>query len=69
MPQAQLSAKATKRTPIVRKVVDSLKPKSYNPSETLVEFIKELEKIEVTPEKIEFNSKYMLCADGSVIEY
>lgn len=69
MPQAQLSAKATKRTPIVRKVVDSLRLKSYNPNETLVEFIKVLEKIEVTPEKTEFNSKYMRCADGSVIEY
>jgi hypothetical protein len=69
MPQARLSEKTTLRTPIVRKVVDSLKPKPRNPSETLVEFIKVLEKIEATPEKIEFNSKYMRCDDGSLIEY
>lgn len=40
-----------------------------NPTDTLVEFIELLATIEVTPEKIEQNSKAMTTPDGIVITY
>lgn len=67
--QVQLPTKAPKRTPIARRLFGGLKSKAVNPAETLVEFIKVLDKIEATPEKIAFNSKYYYAPDGTVIEY
>lgn len=43
--------------------------KLENPAEVLVEFLDELAKIEVTPEKIERNSTTMTAPDGNVITY
>ncbi len=40
-----------------------------NPTDVLVEFIELLATIEVTPEKIEQNSKSMTTPDGMVITY
>ncbi len=40
-----------------------------NPADTLVEFIELLATIEVTPEKLERNSKAMTTPDGTVIKY
>ena len=40
-----------------------------NPTDTLVEFVELLATIEVTPEKIEQNSKSMTTPDGIVITY
>lgn len=53
----------------MRKVVGGFTAKTNNPAENLIEFVKILEKIEVTPDKTAFNSKYMRGPDGSVIEY
>ena len=68
MSQAQTTKQQPQRTSILRRV-GGFKAKPENPSENLVEFIKVLEKIEVTPEKLAFNSKYIRCTDGSLIEY
>lgn len=40
-----------------------------NPADTLVEFIDLLAKIEVTDEKLAFNSVAMTAPDGTVITY
>jgi hypothetical protein len=40
-----------------------------NPADVLVEFLDELAKIEVTPEKIERNSTTMTAPDGTIITY
>lgn len=69
MPQAQTIKKQPLRKQTLRRIADGFAAKPGNPSENFVEFVKVLEKIKVTPEKLEFNSKYMRCADGSVIEY
>ena len=69
MPQAQTIKKRPLRKPILRRVAGGFGAKPDNPAENLVEFVKVLEKIEVTPEKLAFNSKYIRCADNTVIEY
>ena len=69
MPQAQTTIEQPRRKSILRRVVGGLYAKHTNPSENLVEFVKVLEKIEVTPEKLALNSKYMIGPDGSKIEY
>jgi hypothetical protein len=69
MPQAQTTKQQHRRTPTLRGVASGLKAQSENPSENLVEFIKVLERVEVTPEKLAFNSKYIRCEDGTIIEY
>lgn len=43
--------------------------KLESPADVLVEFLDELAKIEVTPEKIERNSTAMTAPDGTVITY
>lgn len=40
-----------------------------NPADILVEFMDELAKIEVTPEKLAINSVSMVAPDGTVITY
>lgn len=69
MPQAKTIKKQPQRKSILRKVVGGFTAKTNNPAENLIEFVKILEKIEVTPDKTAFNSKYMRGPDGSVIEY
>ena len=69
MPQAQTTKEQPRRISTLRRVVSGFRVKSTNPSENIVEFVKVLEKIEVTPEKLAFNSKYMMGPDGSKIEY
>ncbi len=69
MPQAQTIIEQPRRKSTLRRVVGGFYAKPKNPSENLVEFVKVLEKIEVTPEKIALNSKYMIGPDGSKIEY
>lgn len=43
--------------------------KLESPADVMVEFLDELVKIEVTPEKIERNSTTMTAPDGTVITY
>lgn len=69
MPQAKTIRKQPPRKSILRKVVSGFTSNTDNPAENLIEFVKILEKIEVTPDKTAFNSKYMRGPDGSVIEY
>ena len=69
MPQAQTIKKTPQRKSILRGVVDGFKPKLDNPAENIVEFVKVLANIEITPEKLAFNSKYIQNTDGSIIEY
>jgi hypothetical protein len=69
MPQAQTIKKQLLRKQILRRVAGGFSAKPDNPAENLVEFVKVLEKIEITPEKLALNSKYIVCADGSRIEY
>lgn len=40
-----------------------------SPGENLVQLVKALNTIEVSPERLEFNSKYIQANDGSIIEY
>ena len=69
MPQAQTTLEQSRRTSKLHRIVSGFRAKPVNPSENLIEFIKVLEKVEVTPDKLAFNSKYMLGPDGSKIEY
>lgn len=69
MSQVQTTIEQPRRKSTLRRVVGGLYAKPANPSEDLVEFVKLLEKIEVTPEKLALNSKYMIGPDGSKIEY
>lgn len=68
MPQARTIIEQPRRKSTMRRVVGGLFAKS-TPAENLVEFVKVLETIEVTPEKLALNSKYMIGPDGSKIEY
>lgn len=69
MPQARTIIEQPRRKSTMRRGVGGLFNKSTNPAENLVEFVKVLETIEVTPEKLALNSKYMIGPDGSKIEY
>lgn len=69
MPQAQTIQKQSLRKQILRRVAGGFSAKPDNPVENFVEFVKVLEKIEVTPEKLALNSRYIQCTDGSLIEY
>lgn len=69
MPQAQTIRKQLQRRPTLRGVAGGLQNKTVSAGETLVEFVKVLEKIEVTHEKIVLNSKGYHAPDGSFIEY
>lgn len=69
MPQAQIITKQSRRNSMLRRVVGDFKAKPTHPSENLVELVKTLQKIEITPEKLAINSKYMISPDGSKIEY
>ena len=69
MSQAQTTKEQPRRKSSLRRVVGGLFANPTNPSENIVEFVKVLEKIEVTPEKLALNSKYMMGPDGSKIEY
>lgn len=69
MPQAQTIRKQLRRRPLLRRVAGGLQNKTASAGETLVEFVKVLEKIETTPEKVVLNSKGYHAPDGSFIEY
>lgn len=69
MPQAQTPPKQLRRSSTLRRVVGGFRAKPTNTSENLIEFVKVLEKIEITPEKLAFNSKYMHGPNGTIIEY
>ena len=69
MPQAQTIQKQSLRKQILRRAAGGFSAKPDNSAENLIEFVKVLEKIEITPEKLALNSKYIQCADGSRIEY
>lgn len=69
MSQARLTKRPSLRNRNLREVVSGLHKKTESAGENLVEFIKTLEKIEATPEKIAFNSKYYRAPDNTVIEY
>lgn len=43
--------------------------KHSNPVDTLVEFVELLASIEVTPDKLDLNSKAMIAPDGTLIAY
>jgi hypothetical protein len=51
------------------RTVAGLIPKNNTPGENLVQFVKVLDSIKVTPERIKFNSRYIKAPDGTVIEY
>lgn len=53
----------------LRSNVAGLTQKTASPGENLVQLVKVLETVEVTPERLEINSKYIQVADGSRIEY
>lgn len=53
----------------LRSKAADLTQKTASPGENLFQLIKVLETVEVTPERLEINSKYIQVADGSRIEY
>ena len=57
------------RRPNPRSTVAGLTQKTTSPGENLVQLVKVLETVEVTPERLEINSRYIQAADGSRIEY
>ena len=69
MPQVQTTRKQPQSKSKLRKVVGGFTVKTNTSAENLIEFVKILEKIEITPDKTAFNSKYMRGPDGSIIEY
>lgn len=66
---ARTTPKPPRHKQELRRTLGGLRVKPTNPSENLIELVKLLEKIEITPEKLAFNSKFMAGPDGSRIEY
>jgi hypothetical protein len=69
MLRVKASDKQILRRPNLRSNVAGLTQKTTSPGENLVQLVKVLETVEVTPERLEINSKYIQAADGSKIEY
>lgn len=69
MPQAKTTKKQLLRSSILLGAVNGFGARLENPAENLVEFVKFLDNVEITQEKIDFNGKYMRDTNGSIIEY
>ena len=69
MLRVQVNNIAIKRKKKMRGIAADLVASAASPGENLVQLVKVLRTIEVSPERLEFNSKYIQANDGSVIEY